>query len=395
MGALSSLLAAVCTGGVSTGLLQGQEPGIAREGSYWIETVQGSLPGAAPVRLRIQAEGAVVLRGGSAQSVHYSVKKRVRARNAQEARERLRVFRVRTARDGNLARLEFLTSGSPLAGVDVSITAFSDIRWSEIETKAGSISVTGMNGQVNVQTGAGRIDLDAIRGEASARTGGGDLQIGHLAGALRCYTGGGSVHVGTTGGITRIETAGGDIFLQDAGGPVSAITGGGNIHVGKAASSVSARTSAGLIDVRDAGGPVIADTSGGVIEINSAHGAQCASTAGAIRLRNVNGNVRAATRTGSILAELLASRPFADSTLSASLGDVTVMIPSNIAMTVVARNESAGAMGRIVSDFPEIRVKLANSGAPGPAVAEGMLNGGGPVLHISVAAGNIYLKRQR
>lgn len=386
---------AAWVGGVLAFPVRGQEPETARDGAYWVETVQGSLPGGAPARLRIRAEGAVTLRGGEEPTVQYSVRKRVRAGNAQEARVRLRAFHVRTVREGNLARVEFLSSGPSIAGVDVSITAFRGIRWSEVETKAGSISVTGMDGQVSVVTGAGRVDLDRILGEAWARTGGGDLQIGRLGGPFQCYTAGGSIHAGATGGLTRLETAGGDISLQDAGGPVYAVTGGGNIHVGKAASSVSARTAAGLIDVKDAGGPVVADTSGGVIEINSAHGAQCASTAGGIRLRNVNGNVRAATRSGSILAELLASHPFADSTLSASAGDVTVLIPSNIAMTVIARNDSAGALGRIVSDFAEIRVKLANSGVPGPAIAEGMLNGGGPVLHISVASGNIYLRRQR
>ncbi|HVT93228.1 MAG TPA: hypothetical protein VHD76_10325 [Bryobacteraceae bacterium] len=373
--------------------LRAQDSVISRDGGYWIETVRGSLPGDAPAHLRVQSEGPVVLRGAADRTVRYSVKKRVRARNVHEARERLRAFRVKTLREGNLARLEFISSGVPLVGSEVSLAVSRDIRLSEIETKAGSVSVAGMNGRVDVVTGAGRVELDRIQGEASARTGGGDVEIGRLGGPFRCYTAGGAIRIGSTGGLTRVETAGGDIYLQDAGGPVYAITGGGNIHVGKAAGAVSAKTSAGLIDVKDAGGPVVADTSGGVIEINSAQGAQCASTAGAIRLRNVNGNVRAATRSGSIRAELT-SNPFADSTLSASIGDVTVFIPSNIAMTVMAQNDSAGALGRIVSDFPEIRVKLARSGAPGLAIAEGALNGGGPVLHISVSAGNIYLRRQ-
>lgn len=372
-----------------------QDPGIAREGAYWTETSKGTLAGAVPAKLYIQAEGSVTFRGSSEPAIQYSVKKRVRARNLQEARGRLKAFRVKAVREGSVARLEFLSIGGDLASADVSIIGPREIRWSQIQTRAGSVSASDLDGRLAAITNAGRVDLDRIAGECTVRTGGGDLQIGRIGGPFRGYTGGGTVRIAATGGVTNVETAGGDIFLQEAGGPVYAITAGGNIHVGRSAASVSARTSAGLIDVNSAGGPVIADTSGGMIEINSAHGAECASSSGPIRLRNVSGAVRAQARSGSILAELLSGRPFADSILNASLGDVTVLIPSNIAMTVFARNESAGAIGRIVSEFPEIRVKLAGSGLPGPSTAEGMLNGGGAVLHISVAAGNIYLRRQR
>ncbi len=78
--------------------------------------------------------------------------------------------------------------------------------------------------------------------------------------------------------------------------------------------------------------------------------------------------------------------------LSTNTGDITVFIPSNLAMTVVARNESSGA-GRIVSDFPEFR-SLQNA-AVAPRVVQGALNGGGPVLRLIVRDGTIYLRREK
>ena len=80
--------------------------------------------------------------------------------------------------------------------------------------------------------------------------------------------------------------------------------------------------------------------------------------------------------------------------MSANAGDVTVLISSNLAVTVSARNQTGGA-GRIISDFPEIRVKPAAAMAPGPLVAEGALNGGGPLLRINVVGGTIYLRKQK
>jgi hypothetical protein len=69
------------------------------------------------------------------------------------------------------------------------------------------------------------------------------------------------------------------------------------------------------------------------------------------------------------------------------------LIPSNVAVSVMARNES-GAAPRIISDFPEIRVQTLGLVRP-PMLAEGAINGGGPVLNISASGGVIYLRRAR
>ncbi len=98
------------------------------------------------------------------------------------------------------------------------------------------------------------------------------------------------------------------------------------------------------------------------------------------------------------MAELVSggsSRPqfMADSILSTNAGDITVLIPSNLALTVQATNESGGS-GRIISDFPQFRPQAG--GLPGaPLVAEGALNGGGPLLRVNVMGGTIYLHRSK
>jgi hypothetical protein len=66
-----------------------------------------------------------------------------------------------------------------------------------------------------------------------------------------------------------------------------------------------------------------------------------------------------------------------------------VLIPSNLALTVKAQN-SRGRPARIVSDFPDFL-----KGTAVPAILEGSLNGGGPVLTISASGGTIYLRQQR
>jgi len=83
-----------------------------------------------------------------------------------------------------------------------------------------------------------------------------------------------------------------------------------------------------------------------------------------------------------------------DSVLSTNAGDITVVIPSNLRVTVKATNESGGS-GRINSDFAEIHPQANAFPGMGPVVAEGALNGGGPLLRVNVMGGTIYFRRMK
>jgi hypothetical protein len=67
------------------------------------------------------------------------------------------------------------------------------------------------------------------------------------------------------------------------------------------------------------------------------------------------------------------------------------LIPSKLALSVMARNDS-GTNPRIQSDFSEVPVKSFGFSHP-PTLAQGQINGGGPLLRINVAAGIIYLRK--
>jgi hypothetical protein len=91
---------------------------------------------------------------------------------------------------------------------------------------------------------------------------------------------------------------------------------------------------------------------------------------------------------GSIIARFQ-SQPVAESFLSTGGGDITLWIPSNLKVTIHARNGTYGGAERIVSDFPAIMVKSMGAAV----IAEGTLNGGGPLVRISGNGGTIYLRR--
>jgi hypothetical protein len=135
-------------------------------------------------------------------------------------------------------------------------------------------------------------------------------------------------------------------------------------------------------------GSVTAKNSGGPIQVGKASSVSCESAGGAIRLTSISGSLKATTAVGSIIARFQ-SQPVAPSFLSTGAGDIILWIPSNLKVTIQARNGSYGGTERIISDFPAVAVKAVG----GAAVAEGAVNGGGPLVRIAGSGGTIFIRR--
>ncbi|HTQ54516.1 MAG TPA: hypothetical protein VMI94_08665 [Bryobacteraceae bacterium] len=365
------------------------DPSLTREGPYWVETRAGSESLAAGARLRIQGRGPVKVDGEPRPEISYILKIKVKARDAAEARRLARVFGVRLVKQGPGAAYLVVTRGNGLA--DLEVRAPRTAAETVITTSEGAVALNGLNGAVHAETGGGAVTADRIGGNLTVRTAGGDINLGEIDGAANCTTAGGRITANVVRGEATFETGGGDISAQLVDGLVHAVTMAGSIRIVRAGSAVIASTGGGPIDVGQAHGVVTAKNSGGPVKVGSAEGVRCENAAGAVHLDNVSGAVRVSTAVGSIIASLLAGKPMADSFLSTGSGDITVFIPSNLGVTIRAQNELAGSIRRIVSEFPGITVKEQG----GQVVAEGRLNGGGPILRISGTGGTIFIRRQR
>jgi DUF4097 and DUF4098 domain-containing protein YvlB len=350
-----------------------QEP-VVREGAYWVGNVGKSFP-IETSSLQVNARGNVVVRRTSGDEVTYRVQQRVRAANENQARDLLGAGRAQLSLRRGRVVLEILASSAWIVKTDVEI------------------GVPAQVSTVIVQTGLGGINVADFDGAVQLSTGGGDIQLGKIGGTVQCFSGAGEVVIERAGGAINCTTAGGNMLVRDAGGAVALSNQmGGNIRVDKAAGEVRAHSAQGMIEVGQAGGAVFADTQGGFIQVGSARGVQAESMAGTVRVKNDSGPMNVAAMAGNILAELLNGARMQDSSLVASSGDITVLIPSNLAVSVMARN-STGGTPRIVSDFPEIRVTPSKF-FQAPMVGQGSLNGGGPVLNLNVSSGVIYLRRK-
>ncbi|PYT25069.1 MAG: hypothetical protein DMG57_26445 [Acidobacteria bacterium] len=362
------------------------ETGIQREGPFWVEVERGSASVSRSSRLEIFSVGGVTVKGTPGNQVMFTLTKRVRAGSQVEARRLLNGLHARTGIKLNFITLTILGS-SGMADLEVRApSTFHDV---VVRTRGGPVVASGFDGTVRAETGAGRVNLDRISGSVNARTAGGDILLGQITGSVHCTSGGGPIQAGTIGGEAFFETRGGDITVQEVKGPVRCSTAGGGIRIVQAGNVVIADTAGGPIDVGYAKGMVTAKNSGGPIQVGGASGAQCESAGGGIRLQNITGSLKASTAVGSIIAHFQ-SQPASDSFLSTEAGDITIWIPSNLKMTIRAQNVTYGGKKRIVTDFPAILVK-----AVGPnAVAEGELNGGGPLVRIAASGGTIYIRRE-
>jgi DUF4097 and DUF4098 domain-containing protein YvlB len=355
---------------------------LKQEGGGWVATYSGTLP--AMGKMRIIANGPVTLEGGG-KSASYTVRLLIRARSHAEARRLLphsQPLRVETT--GGWLMLTSLNG----PGVAVTVKA-PRLTSAVVSTTTGALNITGVNGSLTADTRAGEITVDRIHGQCTLVTGGGPVRVGEVDGALNCTSGAGRIAVGTVRGSAVLYTSGGDITADQLGGEARAETVGGSIHIRSAGGPVTATTGGGEIVVDQAKGMVTARNMAGSVQVGSAPGVHCENGAGGVRLGRVSGPFRISTAMGSIVAELLGGR-LSDSFLATGGGDITILIPSNVGVNIRAENSMADSLQRIISEYAGVSSRrVANR-----VVAEGAINGGGPLIQISDAAGTIFIKKQ-
>jgi DUF4097 and DUF4098 domain-containing protein YvlB len=359
------------------------QPDLRRDSGGWSRTYTGTLP--AQSKLRIEGHGPVDLEGGVANGIQYTVKVAVTAANEAEARRILDRLLPRAMAERGVTSV--IAPGGPVLST-VSVRA-ARLGAAMISTTEGGVNARGIDGTLSVEA-VGDLNVDRVSGDCDLLTAAGDVSVGQVGGFVRCTTRAGRIEVKSAKGEAALTTDGGDIVGGQMGGAVRAHTGGGSVHIVWAAGTVNATTGGGEIQVDRAAGAVTARNMLGPVVISGAAGVQCENASGGIRVSNITGPMRVSTAMGSILANLAGSR-IADSLLATGNGDITVTIPPNVGVTVRADNELSDTMRRIVSDFPNIRTVRRGT----HLVAEGPVNGGGPVLQIAAAGGTIAIKRQR
>lgn len=358
---------------------------LTREGRFWTAISSGTAAVDPQGALRVSARGDISVRGEVRRDVAYSLKKRVRADAEAAARSLLEAVSLAAQRRGRWTELVLSLPGSALES-ELRLRVPETLQELVLVSQGGNLDVENLRGGLRVQTGGGHVRLDGIRGPVTVRTAGGNVRLGRIGGPVRCAAEGGSIFADWLQRQADLTTAGGEVVVARADGVLRAVSGGGNIRIQRAR-AVTAASAGGMIDVLAAQGPVQAETAAGTVRVRHARDLRVHAGAGAVELEAVSGALQVSTGRGNILAVL--SEPLQNSFLSTAAGDITVLVPSNLAVTVEAVNTAVGS-GKILSEFPQIQVRPAARGLE----ARGALNGGGPQLALTASGGTIYLRKK-
>jgi len=378
-------------------LAQAQESKVFQDGRYWVEETSGSISSARNLKVVADA-GTVKIQGAGQPNVTYLIRKRVAAGSEQEARRQFEKFRVSASNYGDTALIKgtcMSDTGRSRLSVNYEVVAPQNLALVYTRSGGGSLSVNNINGRVDGETGGGDIRLDAINGPVSATSGGGTVDIGTIGGDLRVETGGGDIRVRMANGELNAQSGGGNIWIESASRNAQVETGGGAIQVRRTGGSLHAESGGGDLDIGDVGGPASVETGGGGIRLASAKGDVRAETGGGnIQLMGLSRGVNASSGAGSITAEFVgAAGSISESRIETSVGNIRVLIPQGLQLTVQALVDS-GQERSIDTDFPELKVKMEDGWGPREIYANGAINGGGPVLKLNTNTGSIQIKRK-
>ena len=365
---------------------QESQPSFKFANGSWERLQQGSAD--ATLALRVSSQVRVLLKGDSQSSrITFRFIQHIRARTEALARAIASGGATVTSTPGTTT----ISANGAGAFTTLEIYVPLQVKTADIEIlQSGDIEASEFRGSLAARTAAGDIQAYNIGGDLHAYTGGGHIRLGQVDGGVTCSTGAGSITVGSARDV-NCQTTGGEIVVKQARGPVTLSSNGGNIAVEQATQNVEAHTMRGEIVVGQAGGMVTATTGGGAIRIGSAAGVHATSANGPVYLSGVSGALSVSTALGSILAQLMTGARLQNSSLMAASGDITVMIPSSMAISVMATNDRGG-VPHVDSDFPGFRTPLTNFGRP--PLAQGNINGGGPMLVLS-GSDMIYLRRSK
>lgn len=269
----------------------------------------------------------------------------------------------------------------------------------DLETAGGDLSVEGpLKGTLSGSTAGGDIMLGSLGGELNFRTAGGNVTAGATDGSVTFKSAGGDLRTQAVAGTAVLSTAGGDILTGDVRQDLTAKTAGGRIAAGAIGGALSASTAGGDIEIRSVAGNSALKTAGGSIRLGSAQGTLEAKTAGGdLDLKSVAGSFRAETAGGDILLELAAGN-HDNSRLSSAAGDVTLHVPATERLTIEARIRGSGGFWNEASAFA-IRSDFKTDfyekdEVKGEVRATIKINGGGGVIRIESAFGNIDIKKK-
>lgn len=312
---------------------------LASAAGKWARAAEGSfertLTVSGPIELEVSTgSGHIEVRAGEPSSIHiHATIKTSRSWHLSEgdAERKVRYLESNPPIEerGSFIRVGHIEDRELARNLSISYDIVAPVETRlRSDTGSGSQSVTGLRGPVKASTGSGSIRIGNIGDEVRAETGSGDLQLDSVKGATHASTGSGSIRAAGIGSNFVASTGSGHVSLQQSG------SGDGKVETGS----------------------------------------------GSVELQNLRGRLRVTTGSGSITAQGV---PEGEWSLHTGSGRVLVRLPAESAFDLNAHTSS----GHISTDHP-----ISVQGTVKRGELRGKVRGGGPLLDLETASGNIQIE---
>jgi len=357
------------------------------------QKTEGRARAASALHVKIEG-GSIRLEGYSGDRISYLVRA-VAPPSGQDSTRELPQYKVAKYVRGSTSWLVATprAESSNLRSIEFVVRVPQRVKSVALDTSGGDVTVHGVGGRVSIVSGGGSLYIDDVGGSVIAATGGQDINVGTIDSDARFRTEGGKISIRKVKGNLDAFTGGGAIFLGTGMRNTSLESGAGDIHVIFCGGELKVESGGGNLVLGDVEGPANINTNGGNLQLRSAKGfVRAHTTAGNIELGGIPA-VYASTDVGSIVVKFDRSAgPTQNSLLRTDVGDITIFLPANFSITVRA-SVSLGKGHTINSDIPGISITSEGNDWNSSLLAQGKLNGGGPILDVHTIDGSINFKR--
>jgi serine/threonine-protein kinase len=198
---------------------------------------------------------------------------------------------------------------------------------------------------LDLETDAGPISITTIDGDVSLRTRGGSIEAMDITGTTQLFTSGGHINVGNVESNATLNTNGGHIKIENVEGNLVAKTSGGHVDVGEVEGTSELYTEGGGITVARGEGTINATTKGGAITISRAEEAcELSASIGGIQV-------------------FFVGQPSEDSKLSTASGNIKVGMSQDTAFRIDTTTGNGKVIGPFIEGSPQAFEKTINEGA--------------------------------
>ena len=356
--------------------------------------------------------GNISIYGHPGSGVHLIIDRQVRAMDNKNAinileRNQIQVFHISDDKVVAIKRMGYKYENKIQSHFIIHLPINTNIT---AESRGGDINIREIRGRIELRTKGGDIELKQLSGKITANTGGGDIQVDQSDGVLNLHTSGGDINISQSNGEFDTSIYGGDLSLVQLKGNINASLIGGNINLKSIDgdtvtcnisggdliaqtlnASLIGQIKGGDIDLKNIRGSIDVNTSGGDIKLEDIYGsATCSTSSGEIQGNNLFGAIKAFTTRGNIEVEKAYDSSLKDHSINVetSDGEITIVIPDGLPVTIDAEVMGMSSRDAITSDIPLVEKVFSNR-----IYGSGIIKNGVVPCSIKASNGHITIKK--